>query len=99
PTPTHTPSLHDALPISDRLPAGRQWRPRAAAPAPRGSRGPGVPHPTHLRGRRVSEGALLQREHQELELDDFHPALHRTGKPFPRSEEHTSELQSRENLV
>src|SRR3712207_9457077 len=66
-TEIYTLSLHDALPIYDRLPPHRQV-------AQRGRR---TGHPGRPVGGRARGGA----------------------HPHPRSEEHTSELQSRQYLV
>src|SRR5690606_41341376 len=92
PTPTYTLSLHDALPISwtylRRVPA---WaRPFRGAP--------------HVRERLLrAQGALLREVRatvvgvgEALVAPDGVAAFERER---PRSEEHTSELQSRENLV
>src|SRR5690606_41428332 len=86
-TQTYTLSLHDALPISRRR---HRLRPHSH-PAP--------------------DRALLPRRSLAHHPNRWHRAWpgHRqactdqsrggTGDPEPRSEEHTSELQSRENLV
>src|SRR5690606_40668973 len=78
-----TLSLHDALPICRTPPAARQG-PRPRHAAPRA--GLGCRHPRRPRGR----GAGL-RPHAGR------GAVARSADP--RSEEHTSELQSRENIV
>src|SRR5690606_39315949 len=82
-------SLHDALPIYQRVAEGAPDRVVAQdvvlevdVPARRADRlDPGLEgvRPVELEGQRV--------------------ARHRLGAARPRSEEHTSELQSRENLV
>src|SRR5690606_41081808 len=84
-------SLHDALPI---------WRPLPPAPVGRGQpagaghRGRGLPQGAHV----VADAA--EGDHEGL-LHDLRKLS--AGRPRrlaePRSEEHTSELQSRENLV
>src|SRR5690606_42124532 len=87
---TSTLSLHDALPISDhRAGAGFPWPP---CPARRSHRG------HHTDEQTSGLPSFPVRAHA--------PALHRrcrrTAPPcrhVRRSEEHTSELQSRENLV
>src|SRR5690606_42014105 len=86
-TQIYTLSLHDALPIwcSHRR-HRRRWPPRTAH-RPRRERH-AAPH---------ALSCSLQR--QPLAA---HPSLHRPRRAGPwcaRSEEHTSELQSRENLV
>src|SRR5690606_42021156 len=93
PTETYTLSLHDALPIFAEVRyAGRDLR-RHARGADRGLRPDRRGGFDALRGRRPH----LRRRHgcvaQVLEL-----APHADGDAH-RSEEHTSELQSRENLV
>src|SRR5690606_41460211 len=87
--PTHTLSLHDALPISPSPPVGdraqlrRKSRTPCRAPASYRSR-------CHSR-RRNRDGRRCRN------------APRSAGSPircrWRRSEEHTSELQSRENLV
>src|SRR5690606_40867876 len=86
PTDTYTLSLHDALPISLRV---HHRRRRDAA--------------RHVDRRHQHSGDRLQRRRRScrpcldergLGADGQHPAA-----ALPRSEEHTSELQSRENLV
>src|SRR5690606_41796832 len=92
PTCTPTPdistlSLHDALPISDRSPT-RSRRPTGSAESDR-----------HFPVRErlvpaIDPDARPHAVHPErVVLEDFPDFL------FVRSEEHTSELQSRENLV
>src|SRR5690606_40462609 len=81
-----TLSLHDALPIYHRR-TGRPAR-HSDRPAPTGS------HSGTDRGRR-EHAARGHREGQLLRGQPGHP---RSGRDV-RSEEHTSELQSRENLV
>src|SRR5690606_39878764 len=86
PTVLYPLSLHDALPISRRGP------PHAVGHAPRADRdaatGPGRLRRGHRRARRPGARAARGRPAHD-------PAPDRP----PRSEEHTSELQSRENLV
>src|SRR5690606_42041793 len=86
-------SLHDALPISPR-------RPPAAPARPQLRRAPALPHPParlvpaqEPHGRRRHGRAVLRA------LRAAAAALARHGRDARRSEEHTSELQSRENLV
>src|SRR5690606_40782844 len=81
---THTLSLHDALPIS---PTPRPERAPRTRP-PRRSAGCGV----RLRPARAC------RDRRPPPRRDIAFAPPRCGRPR-RSEEHTSELQSRENLV
>src|SRR5690606_41018848 len=92
---TATPSLHDALPISTtRNPAS--WRRRAASrkasPVTFGtSRAVDTPAPLCRRG-----GEAFSAKMNGPAGGGVGPA---TGNASLRSEEHTSELQSRENLV
>src|SRR5690606_41229859 len=90
PTPTAPLSLHDALPIS--------------------TRGTRRPHAGRGRARPVREPAGVLRAVAWRTRARQHSWRHaaRRGRPVgvggchcrgPRSEEHTSELQSRENLV
>src|SRR5206468_10415773 len=72
-TPCDPLSLHDALPISDDVPVGREGE----RPAVEGARGGELPHPPGGQRRRRAGGCGSS----------------------PRSEEHTSELQSRSELV
>src|SRR5690606_41624363 len=83
-TAIYTPSLHDALPIC-RQPVGPRRRGRAAC-RPR------------LAGRARPVAAEDLLPERALNGD---PAARRTliEEVYQRSEEHTSELQSRENLV
>src|SRR5690606_40097720 len=82
-TEIYTLSLHDALPIS-----GEQWgaRQRAAGRPDRGAAGRTGP----AAGLRAPRGGPGRRPDR---------GIGRGGGPDARSEEHTSELQSRENLV
>src|SRR5690606_42136491 len=86
-TAIYTLSLHDALPIS-RARAGARPGLRLALGPLRGGCGAGGPRGLGGSPRRGSASA----GHDEAA---GHPAL----RASPRSEEHTSELQSRENLV
>src|SRR5690606_41051585 len=86
-TPLYPLSLHDALPICS--PPGcspRTWRWSAPAPHPRSAPAVLSTHVEVVRRvvRRRAPGAR---------------ALHARGGGPTRSEEHTSELQSRDNLV
>src|SRR5690606_40109625 len=86
PTELYTLSLHDALPISnpfDRLTERRDQRTRSWWKAAQLMRVPPW-------------------KHQTLRTHLFGPLQHPmryAERPLDRSEEHTSELQSRENLV
>src|SRR5690606_42013213 len=88
----YTLSLHDALPIfaahADALVGDGDHEP-AAVDAAAGDDDPGV-----VRGER--HGVLDQLGEQ---VDDVVDRLAGDGRVRLRSEEHTSELQSRENLV
>src|SRR5690606_41651294 len=86
-------SLHDALPISSVTTGGRpglrlrqKWRRRNSQP------GRGSGETASLAGKRITKGR-----------SPFSPGKSMTcsaaGFRYGRSEEHTSELQSRENLV
>src|SRR5206468_12272618 len=84
PPTTYTLSLHDALPISVRLDAG-----------------PGVPLADLrlgqcLLGRRLATLAQLPAPHLHQHP---RPSRHCPNRRSARSEEHTSELQSRSDLV
>src|SRR5690606_41650026 len=81
-------SLHDALPIYRRI-IGEAGRGAAAA---------GVAGAFHLQGGVVDAEARLQRL-RGLVDEGVVVARPRTHEVDGRSEEHTSELQSRENLV
>src|SRR5690606_40297154 len=87
PTPCVSPiSLHDALPICAA--AGCAPRPRRSTLLHlAGGLGPAPPHPRRSRPRPLHR------------LDDRRPDVRQLAHPRRRSEEHTSELQSRENLV
>src|SRR3712207_7354852 len=88
-TEIYTLSLHDALPISDdeRVPPGVR-------------RGRGVPRPARLRddGRHPRKPRLPERRIRPLRGPLRRPELRR-ARERRRSEEHTSELQSRQYLV
>src|SRR3712207_7673355 len=86
-TEIYTLSLHDALPISDR---SGDRRPRAAV------------HEGRFRSRPNRAGQLGADHRLGGRLRLRAAALHRSGGPTGagrRSEEHTSELQSRQYLV
>ena len=68
-----------SLDAPDQLPARRRGESRTAGRDAGGGRRPGFPDSADL-GRGLPQGALLQRQHQELELADLHPALRRTGE-------------------
>src|SRR5690606_40585727 len=80
---TYPLSLHDALPICDPPPAGREL----------------------AHDRRCIDRHLLKRRHQRGDTFAFRRPFRRNlahvilQQHLARSEEHTSELQSRENLV
>src|SRR5690606_41216573 len=86
-TEIHTLSLHDALPISHRYRREEAHRDQLPAVRHGEPRGLHAPHRAHLRQVALLRDLLRQRARAE-------------GQPRRRrSEEHTSELQSRENLV
>src|SRR5207302_10890104 len=96
---TSTPSLHDALPILYRHPTDKRGRDplRFGVPSPfvrkRGA--------WHEPRRRCGTGRGL-RDGTRPGLAERAPIQRLSRKPargLARSEEHTSELQSRENLV
>src|SRR5690606_41628876 len=95
PPETYALSLHDALPIS----AVRLGRPASFRVPARGGGGRGV---GAARGRRhpgALPAAVAAGTHRAAEARHARsPAATAAGRA-PRSEEHTSELQSRENLV
>src|SRR5207302_7292868 len=85
-------TLHDALPISRYAIRDTRYAMRDARYAMRDARG--ARREAHLRLRRRREAALRPGASRSA------PACHRTRSTGTRrSEEHTSELQSRENLV
>src|SRR5690606_41653664 len=95
-TVNHTPSLHDALPICDiAMTRSAPWR-EAASTAHR----PTAPSPTTTT---VSPGATraLTAACQPVPMtsDSVSSDGSSASSGGPRSEEHTSELQSRETLV
>src|SRR5690606_41948825 len=88
-----TLSLHDALPIFlvDRL--GDD----AAGFLGLSGRLGGVTRVRPAAGRQGDDGG--EGEGQARGMQDLHRVLRVSARRIPRSEEHTSELQSRENLV
>src|SRR5690606_40682673 len=82
-TEIYTLSLHDALPISRARPRTRSASAEPDGPSSARSSGRGRAIGSRARGARIR----------------CRPAGPRSGGIAPRSEEHTSELQSRENLV
>src|SRR5690606_41296641 len=86
-------SLHDALPILSALPFGRH----AAA-----GYDPGFGNPPFSIFREPLHECLREPDRPPLSrvpAQHGPPARHGRRPASPRSEEHTSELQSRENLV
>src|SRR5690606_42076175 len=86
-------SLHDALPISS---PGRSHR-RALAPSPPCSRACSPRRSSSLGSHRLRPprpGSPCRGQRRSTSV-----APRRSRSATPRSEEHTSELQSRENLV
>src|SRR5699024_12706141 len=83
------PSLHDALPISAHPPARDLQRQGPALRAERGQ------HPLDPGG----EAAALHPAHRDLDPAAAHPGRRGGRDRVLRSEEHTSELQSRFDLV
>src|SRR5690606_39508448 len=98
PPPTSTLSLHDALPISPAPCSPRSARPHC--PAPRRS-APCPPHrsPAASRCTHPSRHAALARLLAHRRLRPWSAPSTIAIVEDCRSEEHTSELQSRENLV
>src|SRR5699024_11422769 len=90
PTPPHSLSLHDALPISARCRPARRSPHLPPPPSPTAPRGPPPrpPSPGDSLHRRVDGWPTGSRPR---------PVPRRRRRP--RSEEHTSELQSRFDLV
>src|SRR5690606_40096149 len=87
-TASYTLSLHDALPICATGNRARQEVPAAAA---------GMPSPAAVRG---ANPESIRSPCQCSPADTSHTAGHAARRRGAcRSEEHTSELQSRENLV
>src|SRR5690606_41670888 len=91
-TETYTLSLHDALPIFAALarspPLPRREADRGAPESVRSVRHP-LPHRSWAVGEASRASCRLHRP----------PCPGRLARTIGRSEEHTSELQSRENLV
>src|SRR5690606_41570834 len=90
PPPSISPlSLHDALPICLQISA------RLPPPSSTSQRRSGSPRriPGTALRRRVALPKFCERYHRSL------PSAPNDASPVRRSEEHTSELQSRENLV
>src|SRR5256885_13115910 len=84
--------LHDALPISPAVPPARSERP--PPPAPRQA------HPRRTpRDRAAREHATICRIASTIAVATKRPAARTPPAGTPRSEEHTSELQSPCNLV
>src|SRR5690606_39609450 len=93
PSSTPPPSLHDALPIFGRgltVPV-RAGREHDRGPSPRQRRCGGAPDSFSCTGYNRDLSS------QRLHVDP--PDARRSSSARGRSEEHTSELQSRENLV
>src|SRR5690606_39913521 len=89
PADTYTVSLHDALPISEKAPAPRsKTPPKTAEQAKADATAPAPRAPASAPGA-APAGADAR---FVLQVGAF-------ANPGSRSEEHTSELQSRENLV
>src|SRR2546427_6335128 len=87
-TEIYTLSLHDALPIS---PAKRREGVQPLAPARR--------HVAHRRDVGDQPHDQEHRRHREIRADGKLVPDERRLEVGPRSEEHTSELQSQSNLV
>src|SRR3712207_7278306 len=85
-TEIYTLSLHDALPIWLRPRGHFSWPPRAALDARTGAR----------RGRQSRDQQRARPGHARGRANPLEP---RRGQLMRRSEEHTSELQSRQYLV
>src|SRR5262249_61313936 len=94
PTDIYTLSLHDALPISTRSPAGS--RPRSGTPTTGARRG--WPSWRRYRGLEVNDTEQLIGQIGLL-LTQVRFARRALEDIERRSEEHTSELQSLTNLV
>src|SRR5690606_40464758 len=93
PTELSPLSLHDALPICERVASGEDGadaearaKAEAAAEAAR-------------KAREEAEEQERARRAVEAEVAEINRLMTEARRPKPRSEEHTSELQSRENLV
>src|SRR5207247_11095510 len=89
PSRVPTPSLHDALPISAA-------RGRAAN---RGGGGGGQSAAAPARGARARGRSATRPDHVQPTAGAEAQAEARAAEARPRSEEHTSELQSRVDLV
>src|SRR5690606_40549072 len=85
PTPLHTLSLHDALPILMECPELVAAREKVA-------------HAYDPRWALMAGGPLHEKRMKQIVFTTS-PSMPVSEDDIPRSEEHTSELQSRENLV
>src|SRR5690606_41958628 len=91
-------SLHDALPISPGAQLTRKWSKRAVC----AGEGVWLPtnRPTCATDRSNENDATCVQDTPSPEPDRVHTSPSRAMRnQYGRSEEHTSELQSRENLV
>src|SRR5690606_41030899 len=95
PHPTDPPSLHDALPIYQRMRTAPQVNPPPIASII--TRSPFLMRPSSL----ASQSASGTEAAEVFACLSTVTTVLASGMPSlrPRSEEHTSELQSRENLV
>src|SRR5690606_40972194 len=98
PTELYTLSLHDALPISASISRAQVGLVTLISVR----RSPIISRPTKIKPFSFSVGATARAMAQSLSLRGRaspRPPAARLPRVSPRSEEHTSELQSRENLV
>src|SRR5690606_42099674 len=95
----YTRSLHDALPISPSDHRGRTLAPptAAASPGPPGSESGGRRHRRPSAGPSEDEVRGTRRR-AKADCEHERPRTAGGARKSRRSEEHTSELQSRENL-
>src|SRR5690606_40787957 len=94
---TYTLSLHDALPICARPDEALQGRARRALPLPAAR--PRALGLVALDALGRARAGALPRLPRGARLRRAAPELRAPRRVLERSEEHTSELQSRENLV
>src|SRR5207302_4153095 len=96
PSAIYTLSLHDALPICSRRPRIRQLSVRSRSPASIAEASPGGSRQLGCGASRMSSSLEMGKRYA---LTTSPSAAAERVCEVNRSEEHTSELQSRENLV
>src|SRR5690606_41883784 len=98
-TPVHTPPLHDALPICEAILS--LLRGRTTYTLSRMARAQVYRNRSKGELELYQHGIAAVQEKMARAEQEFEAALHEINQRWAavRSEEHTSELQSRENLV